>query len=1071
MKHYEDNESKNIQPENGGAQHSRRRKKEEEKKNKKPSRREKFESRQEQKTDIGTASASGEVKNKKKKKYRINWLRILLLCFCLCLLAGVGVVGWVASIIMDTPDIDTSDINSMLTQSSTLYDDKGEVIDTVVGSDGAKRTIVSIDQIPDNLQNAFIALEDKTFREHEGFNIIRIFGAIKDGLLTGDISGTSTLTQQLARNVYLPDEMQIKSLERKIKEAYYTIILEERLNKDQILEAYLNTVNFGEAYGVQAASQVYYSKNVEELTLAECASLAAIPQLPNHHKLVKQVSATEITDETENLIVKDGDVAYVWNDAASGRIKTCLALMLEQGYISQEEYEEAAATEVKDIVNPNTEMMKSKTNYFADYAIKSVLSDLQTELGYSYEKAHDLVYSGGIKIYTTMNTEMQEIIEKELSNDANFPTLIVSRKDSKENILDDYGNIMLYKYSNYITSKGYFRLEPEEYEWNDDGSLTVFKGKRLHFYDTTVAGQTDISVEFKNMYVIENNTFYTISGGYINIPQQYKSKDSDGNLVISSQFFTDYPDFLKQSKQRVVTKGFTLNQMVIQPQSAMTIIDNETGYVKAMVGGRKVNGRMILNRAVATRQSGSSIKPLTVYASALQKSFELEAEGETFPLIDSKYGFQGADLWGDYLTAASIIDDEPTTVNGKKWPVNSPASYNGLIPMRNALQKSLNICAVKIMQQVGTDYCFDLAEKFGLTTLIREGDVNDNNLAALALGGQSRGVSTLEMASAYTTFVNDGVHKSYNVYTKVTTRNGDIILEADTEETEVLDPGVSWIMRDMLQSVVTNGLGAPAAVSGAKAGGKTGTTSDQFDIWYCGFTAKYSAAVWVGSDINIKLSSMSNKAAALWGKIMNQIPGVASGTYSAKPSNVISVEVDTKSGMLATDASGKDRRTEYFTSGTQPTETDTLHQTANVCDESGYLATPSCPDFTEESGILRPYTPNKRVADIKRELPHYFCNLHNPDPEIYKVKKGLEVTIVQPGELDEEEPEELEGILNEDGSISYPDGTIVFPDGTVYNPDGTITNPDGTIVNPDGSIANPDENQVQDDPDEEVITE
>ena len=175
--------------------------------------------------------------------------------------------------------------------------------------------------------------------------------------------------------------------------------------------------------------------------------------------------------------------------------------------------------------------------------------------------------------------------------------------------------------------------------------------------------------------------------------------------------------------------------------------------------------------------------------------------------------------------------------------------------------------------------------------------------------------------------------------------------------------------------------------------------------------------------------------------------------------------------MLATDASGKDRRTEYFTSGTQPTETDTLHQTANVCDESGYLATPSCPDFTEESGILRPYTPNKRVADIKRELPHYFCNLHNPDPEIYKVKKGLEVTIVQPGELDEEEPEELEGILNEDGSISYPDGTIVFPDGTVYYPDGTNTNPDGTIVNPDGSIANPDETQVQDDPDEEVITE
>ncbi|MBQ8562483.1 MAG: penicillin-binding protein, partial [Firmicutes bacterium] len=465
MNHYEDKENVNMQSGEGSVQHSRRRKKEEEKKNKKTSRREKFEAKQSVSdsaaSSVPAASGSGGDggnHNKKKKKYRLNWKRIILLCFCLCLLAGVAVVGWVASIIMDTPDIDTSDINSMLTQSSTLYDDKGEVIDTVVGSDGAKRTIVSISQIPDNLQNAFIALEDKTFRDHNGFNIIRIFGAIKDGLLTGDISGTSTLTQQLARNVYLPDEAQKKSLERKVKEAYYTIILEKRLNKDQILEAYLNTVNFGQAFGAQAAAQVYYSKDVEDLTLAECAALAAMPQLPGVYQMVEVVPATEITDETENLIAKDGDVAYLWNDAADGRMQICLDLMLEQGYIDQEEYEEASAVEIKDIVNPNTEMLKTKTNYFADYVIKTVMNDLQEELGYDYDKAHDLVYSSGIKIYTTMNTEMQEIIEKELSNDANFPTLVVSKKDGNGNILDDYGNVMLYKYSNYITSKGYFRL-------------------------------------------------------------------------------------------------------------------------------------------------------------------------------------------------------------------------------------------------------------------------------------------------------------------------------------------------------------------------------------------------------------------------------------------------------------------------------------------------------------------------------------------------------------------------------------------------------------------------------------
>ena len=156
---------------------------------------------------------------------------------------------------------------------------------------------------------------------------------------------------------------------------------------------------------------------------------------------------------------------------------------------------------------------------------------------------------------------------------------------------------------------------------------------------------------------------------------------------------------------------------------------------------------------------------------------------------------------------------------------------------------------------------------------------------------------------------------------------------------------------------------------------------------------------------------------------MNQIPGVASGTYSAKPSNVISVSIDTKSGLLATDASGSDVRTEYFTKGTQPTETDTLHQTMDVCSESGYQATPSCPNVETKSGILRPYTPNKRVADIGKELPHYYCNLHNPDPDVYKVKKGLDVTIVQPGEVtDPDEPGEGEDpMIPDDPDELYPE--------------------------------------------------
>lgn len=299
----------------------------------------------------------------------------------------------------------------------------------------------------------------------------------------------------------------------------------------------------------------------------------------------------------------------------------------------------------------------------------------------------------------------------------------------------------------------------------------------------------------------------------------------------------------------------------------MTIIDNKTGAIKAMIGGRKITGRMLYNRATAPRQPGSSIKPIAVYAPALQKSFECEQNGETFPLVKTGFDKQGTKLWVTISPRAPSLWTNRTKINGRIWPKNSYNSYRGAYTFRTALQQSVNVCAVKILAQVGVDYAFDVAEKFGLTTLVKEGEVNDLNLAALGMGGLTKGASTLEMASAYTTFVNKGVHKSYSCYTKVTTKTGDILLEPKVTETEVLNPGVAWIMRDVLQTVVSEGIGSYARVSGASVGGKTGTTSDSYDIWFDGFTANYSAALWIGTDVNIKLSSMSPKAATLWGKL------------------------------------------------------------------------------------------------------------------------------------------------------------------------------------------------------------
>ena len=405
------------------------------------------------------SAASGDdgQKHKKKKKHKLNKKQFLKFLVCIFLAMALLCMTYVGVIIMKAPKIETDNIYSLLSQSSVLYDDKGEIIDNVFADQN--RTIVEINQIPENVQHAFIALEDKTFKTHHGFNIIRIFGAIKDALLGGgSISGTSTITQQLARNLYLTDTMQERSLSRKITEAYYAIILEKNLSKSEILEAYLNTVNFGSGYGVQTAAQAYFSKDIEDVTLFEAAALAAMPQLPTTYALVKQVSVDSITEDTDNLIKKNGDYAYVWNDTAASRIKLCLKLMLEQGYISQADYDEAVQTEIKDVVNPNADALNDVSNYFADYVITQVIQDLQDQLGYDHQKAQQMVYNGGLQIYTTMDSQAQSVIEKEYKKDDNFPQPIGYSKDSKGNIRSKSGGTLLYAYSNYIESDGTFKL-------------------------------------------------------------------------------------------------------------------------------------------------------------------------------------------------------------------------------------------------------------------------------------------------------------------------------------------------------------------------------------------------------------------------------------------------------------------------------------------------------------------------------------------------------------------------------------------------------------------------------------
>ena len=732
-----------------------------------------------------------------KKQIIIRAILGVMAAGILSVVVMVGITAFrIGSINMDS-------LYSNIEQSSVLYDINGEQIDTLHYNENRK--VVPIEEMPENLKNSFIAIEDKTFYQHHGFNFRRMFGAVLNSLTGGSrISGTSTITQQLARNAYLAEIKSQRSIRRKLSEMYIAWRLEKTLTKDEILEAYLNTIYLGYgSYGVNAAARTYFSKDVSDLDLAECAALAALPQAPDSYALITTDpgdgrqpvnnityytlnslgEAEETTEAQTDTAVADsysadaqtadvngneaeetGDSGYYANDSSKERRDLVLSLMVEQGFISQSEAD-SATVDVVDILAPSFERSESAYTYFTDYVAGIVIQDLVDKYKMSEEEAQRTVYTGGLRIDTTLNSDLQNAIYNEFQDDSNFPQAL------------------------------------------------------------------------------------------------------DGSEV----------------------------------QASMVVTEVGTGYISGMVGGRDASGSQLFNRAVSPRQPGSSIKPLSVYGAALQRSKEYADKNTKFPYVDYGIDNQGDKGWGDYITASSTVVDEPLTVDGEEWPQNFTRTFTGRNTLRPALQQSINTCAVKILWQVGLDYSFDMLEKFGLTTLVSDDkeQVNDVNPAALALGALTYGVTPLEMSLAYAAFPNGGVRNTAVCYTKVSDSHDKVLLTGESETAEVMDPGVAWIMTDLLKSVVSKGIAGNAAISGVQVGGKTGTTNDLFDIWFDGFTPDYSAALWIGTDLNVEMDGGSYQAARLWSKIMGQIPGVRDGEYSEMPDNVI------KKGS------------EYYTEGTE----------------------------------------------------------------------------------------------------------------------------------------------------------
>lgn len=692
---------------------------------------------------------------KREKKPVRPIVHVLRAAVCVVLIAvivsGVYAVYYV-------PDVDpgTSNIYSNIDLSSIIYDSKGEEIDKLYYTED--REIVSIKDIPETTKNAFIAIEDKTFYKHHGVNIKRMIGAVLSKMVgrSAEISGTSTITQQLARNVFLSDIKSQRTLRRKFREMVYAFKIENAFSKDEILEAYLNTIYLGYGcYGIKAAAMTYFGKDVSELTLAESAALAALPQAPDSYALLKDEK-----DDDTTYMKKYGLYA---NDLSEERRDLVLDLMAEQGMIKASEAE-GAKMKTAEILHPHIENKPKELTYFTDYLTAEVAKDLADKYSITEKEAERIIHTGGLRIYSTVDQDIQKAINTEFSNDYNFP---------------------------------------------------------------------------------------------------YAAED---------------------------------------PQAAMVVTEVGTGRIRAMVGGRNASGQMLFNRATSPRQPGSSIKPLSVYAAALQKSEDCAKGNRVFPFVDYGFDRQGTRLWGDYITAGSIVIDERMLINNEVWPLNFSRRFSGYRTFRTALQQSINTCAVKIQLQTGADYSMKMLKKFGITTAVddKTQPTNDLNPAALALGAMTYGVTPLEMAEAYAVFPNGGVRNTPSSYTKVVNSRGKTLLEKKPEDIRVLDESVAFIMRDCLESVVSRGIAGNASIYGVPVGGKTGTTNDDYDYWFVGFTPKYSAALWIGTDKNTEMNTSSGTAALLWSRIMSQVPDIAEGEYPPQPDDVVYT------------------RGEYYTEKTQP---------------------------------------------------------------------------------------------------------------------------------------------------------
>ena len=654
--------------------------------------------------------------------------------------------------------------------ATTVYDSAGNLTDTLVMA-GSNREEASYDELPQDLIDAFVAIEDSRFWTHNGIDLRSISRAAV-GVLTGENrGGGSTITQQLIKNNVFNGGMETSfgaKLERKIQEQYLAVQLTKSMDRTLIITNYLNTINLGKnALGVKVAARRYFNKEVSDLTLSECAVIAGITQNPSKYNPISG------------------------QEANSEKRKTILQYMFDQGMITKEEQEVALADDVYSRIQTVDTTYKATStpySYFTDELTQQVKDTLMEKLGYTETQAHNLLYSGGLQIYTTQDPAIQKIVDEEVNNPDNY----TAKRYSAE-----------------------YRL-----------SVTHGDGTTEHY------SERDMQSWHKNVLGDSHDGLY----------------DSEEEVQADVD---SYKAWLLKEDDTIIGESLT---KILQPQVSFVLMDQKTGYVKAISGGRGAKtANLTLNRATNTpRQPGSTFKVISAFAPAL-------------------------DTCG--ATLGTVYYDSVYSVGNKTFNNWYGQKYTGYSSIRDGIIYSMNIVAVRcLMETVSPQLGLEYAENFGITTLTSQ-DLG----ASQALGGLTHGTTNLELTAAYASIANEGIYTRPVFFTKILDHDGKILINNEPETHRVLKDSTAFLLTDaMAGSMETNrkfgssinSTSARANIPGMSNAGKSGTTSKNNDIWFVGYTPYYTAGIWAGCDSNQKLTAQNGGTSFhknIWRNIMTRV--------------------------------------------------------------------------------------------------------------------------------------------------------------------------------------------------------